>query len=537
MNIKRIGIISTIFLFAISSLTVAALYYAPSYLQDKIQHDYPGVTVTKVSLYLDKVVLEEVLVNKPGLEASLPYVEVSYSKAVTIHGGHVTITKSKETKADSVKEHNIQAYDLTATVIDTTKNIKASLKSVNRSSDGLVTVGSGTVSGDVFGTAAIEGLTYGKTISVDSVAFSPKKKLPIEGPIVAKKVKATKGDAVWDVTADFVKVQKNEARGVHVLFEKQDKLEITAASVTANHQWLSPEPVVFGESHLNVNGKIISAMVGKVTVVWDGETLSGDGDCQDLANAFPQGLKEPLEGLDLGGRLEFSVNIKKPVFLLKGFCRAACNDKLKALRKPFKYLVYNKDGTRSERETGPTTREWATLPGTYLPEALITMEDPGFQYHRGWSPAAFEASLKENLTHKKFVRGGSTLTMQLVKNIWLNRNKTLGRKAQEVILANAVESCFSKDEIIELYLNVVEFGPNLYGITNASQRYFGTSPYALTPKQAFWLASILPAPHKAGMPDEAAMKRISNLMKLLNKNGRLPEEMLEDDEPKAEEPR
>lgn len=117
--------------------------------------------------------------------------------------------------------------------------------------------------------------------------------------------------------------------------------------------------------------------------------------------------------------------------------------------------------------------------------------------------------------------------MQLAKNIWLNREKTLGRKIQEFFLAQTIESCYSKDEIMELYLNAIEFGPNCYGVEAGSQHWFKRDPGELTPVESFWLASILPQPSRTGPPTEHSLNKIKSLIKQLATNDRIPADMLE----------
>jgi membrane peptidoglycan carboxypeptidase len=158
-----------------------------------------------------------------------------------------------------------------------------------------------------------------------------------------------------------------------------------------------------------------------------------------------------------------------------------------------------------------------------IPLAANTMEDPGFYHHRGFILQAFSNSFLDNVKQGKFVRGGSTITMQLAKNLWLTREKTIGRKAQEFFLAQALESCYTKDEIMELYLNVVEFGPNRYGVSSGSQHWFKKHPGDLTPTEAFWLASILPRPSKVPPPNEQSLSRIDALMKRLASDGKIPD--------------
>jgi membrane peptidoglycan carboxypeptidase len=192
-------------------------------------------------------------------------------------------------------------------------------------------------------------------------------------------------------------------------------------------------------------------------------------------------------------------------------------------------MAYNSKDERFERETGPGTKDWTYLPdvGRDVPTAVIAMEDPGYPSHRGYIGQAFENSLRDNLATGKFLRGGSTITMQLAKNIWLYRDKTVTRKLQEVLFAIALENCYSKSEILELYLNVVEFGPDLYGIGPAARHYFKTSAAEITAEQSFSLAMLLPKPRK-GLPDKV---RVRKLMETLARLKVIPESMLEIDEP------
>ncbi|MFM9469844.1 biosynthetic peptidoglycan transglycosylase, partial [Streptomyces scabiei] len=84
-----------------------------------------------------------------------------------------------------------------------------------------------------------------------------------------------------------------------------------------------------------------------------------------------------------------------------------------------------------------------------------------------------------NLKAHRFVRGASTITMQLAKNLFLSRDKTLSRKFEEVLLATYLEDTFKKEELMELYLNLIEFGPDVYGVVQAAEHYFGRAPIEL----------------------------------------------------------
>jgi hypothetical protein len=198
-----------------------------------------------------------------------------------------------------------------------------------------------------------------------------------------------------------------------------------------------------------------------------------------------------------------------------------------SLRKPFVYRVYLPDGTTQDEETGPGTPGWAPLNqiSPFMETALTTLEDGAFRSHHGFNHGAIRASIIANLKARRFVRGASTLTMQLAKNLFLTRDKTVSRKLEEVILTDYLEQILSKDEILELYLNVVEFGPAVYGITAAADYYFGRTPADLDLAESFFLASLLPSPIRlSAAKDNAVLSdartaALRNLMQVARRRG------------------
>lgn len=163
---------------------------------------------------------------------------------------------------------------------------------------------------------------------------------------------------------------------------------------------------------------------------------------------------------------------------------------------PFTHRVVEPDGTTFEMETGPGTLSWTPLSeiSPFLIQAVLGHEDGGFFRHGGFSPSSIRVALVRNLRAGRYVYGASTITMQLVKNVFLHREKTLARKVQEVLLTWWLESVMDKARILELYLNVIEYGPQVYGIRAAAQHYFGRSPAELGPAESAYLATILPNP-------------------------------------------
>jgi monofunctional biosynthetic peptidoglycan transglycosylase len=128
--------------------------------------------------------------------------------------------------------------------------------------------------------------------------------------------------------------------------------------------------------------------------------------------------------------------------------------------------------------------------------AVIASEDANFTMHDGVDWDALEKAAKENAASGKIKRGGSTITMQLSKNLFLSAEQSYIRKAQEMIITGMLELVLSKKRILEIYLNVAEWGVGVFGIEAAARHYYGISAAQLNSEQAAWLAAILPAPRR-----------------------------------------
>ncbi len=132
----------------------------------------------------------------------------------------------------------------------------------------------------------------------------------------------------------------------------------------------------------------------------------------------------------------------------------------------------------------------------HLVSSLIAAEDASFYGHQGFDIDEIKDALEKSMDAGRWVRGGSTITQQLAKNLYLTKEKSLVRKIKELILARAIEKKLSKTQIIEKYFNVVEFGQNIFGISKASYHYFQKPPSSLTPAEGAYLVSLLPSPVK-----------------------------------------
>jgi penicillin-binding protein 1A len=132
----------------------------------------------------------------------------------------------------------------------------------------------------------------------------------------------------------------------------------------------------------------------------------------------------------------------------------------------------------------------------YLPKAFIAIEDRRFYDHHGVDPLGIGRAVLANILHRGLAQGGSTITQQLAKNLFLTQDRTLARKIQELALAFWLERKFSKREILELYLNRIYFGAGAYGVEAAAQRYFGKSARQLTLAEAAMLAGLVKSPSR-----------------------------------------
>jgi monofunctional biosynthetic peptidoglycan transglycosylase len=144
----------------------------------------------------------------------------------------------------------------------------------------------------------------------------------------------------------------------------------------------------------------------------------------------------------------------------------------------------------------PTSSQYVKLSqiSNYLQKSVVLTEDSAFWDHQGFDLNEMQNSLKSNLEKGKFVRGGSTITQQLAKNMFLSKAKTLTRKSLEAIITVRLEKNLKKGEILERYLNVVQFGENIYGVKAAANFYFKKTPANLDLLESAFLTFLLPSP-------------------------------------------
>ncbi len=203
-------------------------------------------------------------------------------------------------------------------------------------------------------------------------------------------------------------------------------------------------------------------------------------------------------------------------------------DQLAIPKRPPNIAILGIDGTlmANRGDTGGPAIQLRELPA-YLPKAFVAIEDRRFYSHAGIDPIGIARAAARNLTGRGGVQGGSTLTQQLAKNLFLTQERTFSRKIQEAILSLWLEHKFSKDQILELYLNRVYFGAGAYGVEAAARKYFGHSAKETTLSQAAVLAGLMKAPTKLApnRNPKGAIERAAQVINAMQQEGFITEAM------------
>jgi len=234
--------------------------------------------------------------------------------------------------------------------------------------------------------------------------------------------------------------------------------------------------------------------------------------------------------------LKITLNLKKIILIVAGLVVLSAAyigisllslpsvDTLKNRRLSMKVQVKDWKGNNHTVYVGPKNAYWT--PSAAIPPemkwAVILAEDSNFYRHEGIDVKAIKNAIKYDLEKKSFEHGASTITQQVAKNLFLSREKTISRKIKEIILARRMEEELTKGRILELYLNVVELGPMVYGVGRGARYYFGKPASALTPRECAFLAAMLPGPRIAYNPYRNLRKvvqRSDMILKLMRQKG------------------
>jgi hypothetical protein len=264
-------------------------------------------------------------------------------------------------------------------------------------------------------------------------------------------------------------------------------------------------------------------------------------DCQRVLNAIPTEMAPYLAGYKIKGVFDTDVHVDidwsdLDATQLDGHigikhCKVVDEPagSPKRLKDEFEHNVEVEQGDWESFVVGPSNDEFVPLDqiSPYLIKSIMSTEDSAFYQHHGFITSEFRTALINNLKAGKFVQGASSITMQMVKNVLLYREKTLARKLQELFLTWHVENTLTKDRILEIYLNVIEYGPGLYGIGPAAYHFFGKKPKDLNPTEAAFFSTILPSPKErykqycAGTLTRWTEGKIDRILQIMLKRDRL----------------
>jgi len=267
-------------------------------------------------------------------------------------------------------------------------------------------------------------------------------------------------------------------------------------------------------------------------------------DCQRALEVFPVEFTPYFAGYKLRGVFDTDVTLEVDwndldATILDGSvgirkCKVVSepDDSPKRLKDEFDHYVEVDKGDWHSFTVGESNPDFVKFEdiSPYVVKSIMSTEDSGFYSHHGFIPSEFRTALITNLKAGNFVQGASSITMQLVKNVLLYREKTLARKFQELFLTWHLENTLSKDRIMEIYLNVIEYGPGLYGIGPAAHHYFGKQAKDLDPVEAAFFSSILPNPKErykqycAGTLTKWTNGKIERILQIMFKRDRLTQE-------------
>ncbi|WP_371328267.1 transglycosylase domain-containing protein [Pedobacter sp. ok626] len=244
--------------------------------------------------------------------------------------------------------------------------------------------------------------------------------------------------------------------------------------------------------------------------IYEVKLRAPEQDAQEILTAFPQGLFESLDGMQVSGKirydLDFYLDSSLPDSVKFNSSLTPTNFKilkwgktdLQKINGDFVYTPYERGKPMRDILIGPANPNYTPLSevSSNFKNAILTSEDPSFFTHKGFVQESIRKSIAVNFKAKKFVRGGSTISMQLVKNVFLSRQKTLSRKAEEILIVWLIENnrLVSKNRMLEVYFNIIEMGQNIYGIGEATRYYFGKKPSDLNIGEGIFLANIVPRP-------------------------------------------
>jgi hypothetical protein len=320
---------------------------------------------------------------------------------------------------------------------------------------------------------------------------------------------------------------------------RSDQLNITgraeAKGISVFHQKLSPENVILdrgefeykfnvGKNYIELDSVSVATINNfrcnpylrfqknekwRVTASLNKKHFPAD----ELFSSLPKGLFYNLEGLKAEGKLSYHFYLDIDFALLdslklesslkrEGFrINSFGNTDFRYVNGEFEYTAYENGVPVRTFPVGSSNPDFRTADriSPYLQMAVLQSEDGGFFYHNGFLIESIREALAQDIKEHRFRRGGSTISMQLVKNVFLSRHKTLARKFEEIMIVWLIETnrLCSKERMFEIYMNIIEWGPMVYGANEAAHFYFDKEAKDININEAIFLASIIPSPKRA----------------------------------------
>jgi hypothetical protein len=364
--------------------------------------------------------------------------------------------------------------------------------------------------------------------------------------------------------AVYVELRDNEAS---MRFD-----QFSADGLTVQHRALARDPVTWtgweatGTLTLRDGARAVSLALAHddIRLRLEGETNAeaimldielDEAPCSDLLDAIPDAMSQVIGSTTLEGRvggharlhvdraaltrvqeIEARTGIPQPDPGVLAFdipVEDACTVTalppaidVEALARPYVHRFHDGDRNLRRRVFDTSHDDFVALAKVRSQaQAFIALEDLNFRRHRGFDREQIRRAVWHNLTEGRFSRGASTISQQTARNLWLGIDRSLGRKIQEALLTRELEAHLTKDRILEIYINIIELGPGIYGVKEAAEFYFGRSPEDLNLIERIHLASLAPAPSgysrkwRAGNVDEAWHETLRRHIRRMRRKG------------------
>jgi monofunctional biosynthetic peptidoglycan transglycosylase len=262
--------------------------------------------------------------------------------------------------------------------------------------------------------------------------------------------------------------------------------------------------------------------------------------CQRALASLPRHFAPALQGMALSGSVGATARLKLDTEEIEAgevelsfdplACRVTADPPTADVNRlksgPVTIQVSTARGAPMDWELGAANPHYTPLPriSATLRSAFVAAEDSRFFQHQGFDPQQLRRAFFANLKEGRMLRGASTISQQLIKNVFLDQRRNLARKVQEAVLTWRLEQVVPKQRILELYLNLVEMGPGIYGVGQASRAYFKRPPSELSRLQAAQLAALTPSPRhlaprlREGTLGQAWTDKIQTLLRIMRRS-------------------